>query len=144
LPCIRRFKIQLKRRPSNWYMVLPGEAVLPGEVAPLHKLMDPTNLRAVARGHNEAAQHRQKAYHDQRRRPAQVFVVGSWAYVYNKRMHPGFSSKLLPRFTGPFQVIQRLGESTYRLRNPVSGHRHHFSSNASEMKRFIPDADIGM
>jgi hypothetical protein len=60
-----------------------------------------------------------KAQSDSKRR-ALEFAIGDWVWL---RLHhrsaaciaPVKSSKLLPRFYGPYKVIERIGNVAYRL-----------------------------
>ena len=69
------------------------------------------------------AQSRQKSYVDVRRRPLE-FKVGDHVFlkVRPKRgvVKFGKRGKLLPRFTGPFKILERIGVVEYRLALPPS------------------------
>ena len=67
------------------------------------------------------AQSRQKSYADNRRRPLE-FQVGDHVFL---KVQPrrgivrfGQKGKLAPRFIGPFEILQRIGEVAYRLALP--------------------------
>ena len=69
------------------------------------------------------AQSRQKSYAD-RRRCLLEFMVGDWVSL---KVSPtrgvvrfGKRGKLSPRFIGPFEIVQRIGECAYRLALPPS------------------------
>jgi hypothetical protein len=63
------------------------------------------------------------AKHDLKRRDL-VFAVGDWVWL---RLHhrtavgitPARSTKLGPRYFGPYQVLARIGSVAYRLRLPA-------------------------
>ena len=69
------------------------------------------------------AQSRQKSYADVRRRPLE-FEVGDHIFlrVMPKRgvVRFGKHGKLSPRFTGPFEILERVGTFAYRLALPPS------------------------
>ena len=60
----------------------------------------------------KAAQSRQKAYADNRRRPLE-FEVGD--KVFLKVSPTGNKNKLAPRYIGPFEILDRIGPVAYRL-----------------------------
>ena len=68
-----------------------------------------------------AAQSKQKSYADHRRRPLE-FQVGDHVFL---RVSPckgvfcfGKKGKLAPRYIGPFEILQRVGEVAYQLALP--------------------------
>ena len=78
--------------------------------------------QAVQRGKAllQAAQQRQKAYYDSKRRllafkPGQKVMLST---EHIRLKSPG-TQKLLPRFIGPFAVVQRIGENAYKLQLPA-------------------------
>jgi hypothetical protein len=80
------------------------------------------NIRqAVKRGKQLllAAQQRQKAYFDSKRRDV-VFKPGQKVFLSTEhiRLKSVGTQKLLPRFIGPFAVVQRVGENAYKLQLP--------------------------
>ncbi|GJZ34341.1 putative reverse transcriptase domain-containing protein, partial [Tanacetum coccineum] len=67
----------------------------------------------------KAAQDHQKSYVDKRRKPLEFSVgdhvllkVSPWKGV----VHLGKKGKLAPRFVGPFEITERIGPVSYRLR----------------------------
>ena len=64
------------------------------------------------------AHSRQKSYANQRRRPLE-FLVGDFVFLKvsptKGMMWFGKCGKLSPRYIGPYQITQRVGEVTYRL-----------------------------
>ena len=71
----------------------------------------------------KTSQSRQKNYADKRRRPLE-FEAGDKVFlkVFPMRgvMRFGKKGKLSPRFTGPFEILQRVGKVAYRLALPPS------------------------
>ncbi|XP_075475662.1 uncharacterized protein LOC142508903 [Primulina tabacum] len=76
----------------------------------------------------KTAQSRQKSYADNRRRPLE-FEVGDHVFIkiapLKGIMRFGRKGKLSPRFIGPFEIIDRIGERAYRLALPPDLDRVH-------------------
>jgi hypothetical protein len=71
------------------------------------------------------AQQRQKSYADTKRREV-TFEIGDQVLLSTKNIKlnaPG-TRKLLPRFIGPFEVLQRVGEVAYKLNLPAEMRLH--------------------
>ena len=72
----------------------------------------------LIQSHLKAAQNRQKAYADKRRRPLE-FEVGDYVYLKVSPMRGvhrfGIRGKLAPRYVGPHQVLEQYGPVAYRL-----------------------------
>ena len=88
------------------------------------------------------AQSRQKSYADVRRRPLE-FKVGDHVFlkVMPKRGVVRFSKrgKLLPRFIGHFEILERVGTVAYRLALPPSMSSVHKVFHVSMLRRYTPD-----
>ena len=88
------------------------------------------------------AQIRQKSYADVRRRPLE-FEVGDHVFlkVMPKRGVVRFSKrgKLLSRFIGPFEILERVGTVAYRLPLPPSMSGVHEVFHVSMLWRYTPD-----
>ncbi|KAD3642317.1 hypothetical protein E3N88_31541 [Mikania micrantha] len=103
------------RAPICWNEV--GEKVIEGP-----ELVRITNEKvAIAREKLKEAQTRQKSYADQHRRDLE-FKVGEHVFL---KVSPcrgvrrfGIKGKLSPRFIGPFEILERVGEVSYRLALP--------------------------
>ena len=54
-------------------------------------------------------------------------------------MRFGKSGKLSPRYVGPFQVIERIGEAAYRLDLPADFTDAHDVFHVSMLRRYICD-----
>ena len=88
------------------------------------------------------AQSRQKSYADHRRREL-IFQVGDHVFL---RVSPtrgvmrfGVRGKLSPRYVGPFEVLDRVGEVAYRLALPPSLAGVHNVFHVSMLRKYVPD-----
>ncbi|KAD6795956.1 hypothetical protein E3N88_06852 [Mikania micrantha] len=103
------------RAPICWDEV--GEKTIEGP-----ELVQITNEKvAIARERLKEAQSRQKSYADKHRRTLE-FNVGDKVFL---KVSPcrgvrrfGLKGKLSPRFIGPFEILDRIGEVSYRLALP--------------------------
>ena len=86
-------------------------------------LTERDNLRAQAAAALESAQTTQRLSPDHPRQ----FAAGDrvWLSTKNIRMFGERSRKLLPKYTGPFQILERIGKSAYRLDLPSAMSRLH-------------------
>ena len=88
------------------------------------------------------AQSRQKSYADKRRRPLE-FKVGDHIFlkVTPKRrvVRFGKQGKLLPRFIGPFEILERVGIVAYRLALPLGMSGVHEVFHISMLQKYTPD-----
>ncbi|XP_059627297.1 uncharacterized protein LOC132270110 [Cornus florida] len=85
---------------------------------------------------------RQKSYADKRIRPLS-FEVGDHVFL---RVSPrkglmrfGKSGKLSPRFIGPFEILDRVGEVAYRLALPPQMDRVHNVFHISMLRKYEPN-----
>ncbi|XP_071688789.1 uncharacterized protein [Rutidosis leptorrhynchoides] len=103
------------RAPVCWNET--GEKLIEGP-----ELVRVTNEKvAIATNRLKEAQLRQKVYADKHRRPLE-FVVGDKVFL---KVSPwkgirrfGLKGKLSPRYIGPFEILDRVGEVSYRLALP--------------------------
>ena len=68
-----------------------------------------------------AAQSRQKSYCDLKRKALELEIgekVFLWVAPMKGVMRFGKNGKLSPRFVGPFEVLERVGEVAYRIALP--------------------------
>ena len=68
-----------------------------------------------------AAQSRQKSYCDLKRKALELEIgekVFLWVAPMKRVMRFGKNGKLSPRFVGPFEVLERVGEVAYRIALP--------------------------
>ena len=89
----------------------------------------------------ETAQSRQKSYADQRRRPL-AFKVGDHVFL---KIQPrrgvvrfGKKGKLSPRFIGPFEILDKIGEVAYRLALPPQLAGVHNVFHVSMLRKYEP------
>ncbi|XP_027768491.1 uncharacterized protein LOC114074698 [Solanum pennellii] len=85
---------------------------------------------------------RQKSYADRRVR-ALVIMEGNhvWLRVSPMKgmMRFGKKGKLRPRFIGPFEILSRVGEVSYKLALPPSLSAVHLVFHVSMLRKYIPD-----
>jgi hypothetical protein len=101
-----------------------------------------TELVKTIRQRLLTAQSRQKSYADRRRRPLS-FEVGDHVFL---KVSPrrglsrfGRKGKLSPRYIGPFDIIERIGEVAYRLALPPKLSGVHDVFHVSMLRRYEPD-----
>lgn len=95
---------------------------------------------AVIKATLKAAQSRQKSYHDQRKKPLS-FNVGDHAYL---KISPtrsvqrfGIKGKLAPCYIGPYQIIEKYGPVTYKLKLPDQLAAVHNVFHVSQLKKCL-------
>jgi hypothetical protein len=88
----------------------------------------------------EAAQAKQKSYHDKRRKPLQ-FEVGDHVYV---KVSPtkgvqrfGIKGKLAPRYIGPFEIKETCGPVAYQLKLPSHMSEIHDVFHVSQLRKCV-------
>ena len=90
----------------------------------------------------ETAQSRQKSYADKKRRPLE-FAIGDKVFLKISPMK-GITrfrkrGKLNPRFIGPFEILERIGQVAYRLALPPSMSGVHDVFHISMLRKYIAD-----
>jgi len=80
-----------------------------------------------------------------RHRRLHQFQVGDWVLLNNANFNVdnqfrGGSRKLRPRYDGPFQIVEKKGEDTFRLQLPENW-RIHDVFDVSKLKLYIPNDD---
>ncbi|XP_021984855.1 uncharacterized protein LOC110880686 [Helianthus annuus] len=96
----------------------------------------------LVRARLKAAQDRQKAYADKRRRPIEFQVgdyvllkVSPWKGIIRFRKR----GKLGPRYIGPFKILARVGKVAYRLELPPSIDGIHNTFHVSQLGKCLAD-----
>ena len=111
-----------------------------------HKIFGPDlvteaeNKVKVIQANLKAAQSRQKSYADKRREPLQ-FEVGDHVYL---RVSPtkgiqrfGIKGKLVPRYIGPFEILEICGQVAYQLQLPSRLAAIHDVFHISQLKKCV-------
>ena len=88
----------------------------------------------------DRAQQRQKAYADKGRRDAS-YQVKLLLNTQNLRFKSPGTPKLMPRWVGPFTVLERIGDVAYSLELPASM-RMHPVSHVSLLQRYCGDGRV--
>ena len=88
------------------------------------------------------SQSRQKSYHDKRRKDLE-FQAGEHVFL---RVTPMTgvgralkSKKLTPRFIGPYQITERVGNVAYRMALPPNLSNLHDVFHVSQLRKYIAD-----
>nr|GFB34770.1 putative reverse transcriptase domain-containing protein [Tanacetum cinerariifolium] len=88
---------------------------------------------------------RQKSYADKRRKPLEFSVgdyvslkVSPWKGVVRFRK----KRKLAPRFVGPFEIVEKIGLVSYRLRLPKELNGVHDTFHVSNLKKYLADLTL--
>ena len=90
----------------------------------------------------KAAQDRQKSYADKRRKDLEFEVedrVFLKLSIWKGVVRFGKRGKLSPRYTGPFEIVERVGPVAYRLDLPKELSRVHNVFHISMLRKYIPD-----
>jgi hypothetical protein len=74
-------------------------------------------LQGVVRENLAEARLKQKAQYDKNVRDNHNFKIGDLVWIHSSLPQLGLTQKLLPRFEGPFEVIEKVDQVTYRVRN---------------------------
>nr|GEU41246.1 putative reverse transcriptase domain, ribonuclease H-like domain, aspartic peptidase domain protein [Tanacetum cinerariifolium] len=88
---------------------------------------------------------RQKSYDDNRRKSLE-FEVGDRVMLklspWNGVIRFERKGKLAPRYVGPFEILERIGPVTYRLRLPEELSGVHDTFHVSNLKKCLADASL--
>ena len=96
----------------------------------------------VIRQRIQTAQSRQKSYSDNKRRDLE-FAEGDRVFLKvlprKGMIRQGKWGKLGPRYVGPFEILQKVGQVAYRLQLPASLGGMHDVFHISRLKKYYPD-----
>jgi hypothetical protein len=88
----------------------------------------------------KAAQSRKKSYADSKRRPV-TFNVGDFVYLRVRTLKGmrcfHVKGKLTPRYIGPFKILERRGEMSYKLELPMELSEFHDVFHISQLCRCL-------
>jgi hypothetical protein len=122
------------RTPLNWSQAREREIFGPDLV------LEAEEKVRVIKMNLEAAQARQKSYHDKRRKPLQ-FEVGYHVYL---KVSPtkgvqrfGIKGKLAPRYIGPYEIKETYGPVAYQLKLPPHMSAIHDVFHVSQLRKCV-------
>jgi hypothetical protein len=122
------------RTPLNWSQAGEREIFGPALV------LEAEEKVRVIKKNLEAAQTRQKSYHDKRRKPLQ-FEVGDHVYL---KVSPtkgvqrfGIKGKLAPRYIGPYEIKETCGPVAYQLKLPPHMSAVHDVFHVSQLRKCV-------
>ncbi|KAL4018231.1 hypothetical protein IC575_021821 [Cucumis melo] len=99
------------------------------------------NIKLI-RENLKIAQDRMKSYADKRRRDLK-FQIGEQVFLklspWRGVLRFGRKGKLSPRYTDPYQIIERVGPTAYRLEFPAKLTRIHDVFQVSMLRKYISD-----
>ncbi|XP_021980777.1 uncharacterized protein LOC110876927 [Helianthus annuus] len=112
------------------------------ELAPSDLITVTNEKIEMVRTRLKAAQDRQKAYADKRKRPIEFQVgdfvllkVSPWKGIIRFRKR----GKLGPRYIGPFKILARVGKVAYRLELPPALDGIHNTFHVSQLRKCLAD-----
>nr|GEV16266.1 putative reverse transcriptase domain-containing protein [Tanacetum cinerariifolium] len=127
------------RSPVLWAEI--GKSHLIG----LELVQETTNKVVLIKERLKAARDRQKSYADNRRKPLEfevgdlvLLIVSPWKGV----LRFGKKGKLASWYTGPFEILERIGPVAYRLRLPEELSNIHDTFHVSNLKKCLADAKL--
>jgi hypothetical protein len=126
------------KNPTNPVDINSREARVPAAEDTVKQITDSIK---VARDNIIKAQLMQKKYADQHRRDHK-FKIGDQVLLNNRNLNPADhrSRKLAPKFEGPFRIIAKFGDNSFKLDLPNKMNIH-ASFHASLLKPYTPNDD---
>ncbi|GJV65924.1 putative reverse transcriptase domain-containing protein [Tanacetum coccineum] len=129
------------RSPVCWTKV--GEA----QILSLELIQETTEKIIQIKQRMQVARNRQKSYADLKRKPMEFKVgdkvmlkVSPWKGVVRFGKH----GKLNPRYVGPFKVLEKVGEVSYKFELPEELSRVHNTFHVSNLKRCHADEPLAV
>jgi hypothetical protein len=122
------------RTPLNWSETGESQVFGPDVIKEAEEQVQ------LIRNRLKAAQSRQKGYADSRRRPL-TFQAGDFVYLRvtplkgMQRFH--VKGKLAPRYIGPYKVLERHGEMSYKLELPPKLCEFHDVFHVSQLRKCL-------
>ena len=99
---------------------------------------------AVIKQRMKEAQDRQKSWADLKRKEME-FEVGDFVFLNVKPIKSlqrgKYQGKLSPRYVGPYEVVEKVGNLAYRLALPTSLSNLHDVFHVSVLRKFLPNPD---
>ncbi|PKU59199.1 hypothetical protein MA16_Dca026721 [Dendrobium catenatum] len=101
-----------------------------------------TNKIRLIRDRLKAVQDGQRKHYDAKHRPVE-FEVGEFVFLKVSPMKGvqtfGKTGKLSPRFIGPYEIIEKIGNMPYRLDLPVHMQGIHNVFHISVLRKYVSD-----
>ncbi|XP_062075532.1 uncharacterized protein LOC133779606 [Humulus lupulus] len=123
------------RTPLHWDEV--GEKQILGREA----VREATEVVAKIRQRMLTAQCRQRSYTDLKRRELE-FSLGDQVFLrvslMKRVMHFGKKRKLNPRYIGPFEILEKVGQVAYRLTLPPALAETYNVFHISMLRKYVP------
>ena len=108
-------------------------------------IQETTDKIVQIKEHIRTARSRQKSYADNRRKPL-IFEVGDFVMLkvspWKGVFRFGKGNKLIPRYTGPFKIVEKVNDVAYRLELPEELNAVHHTFHISNLKKFVPDETV--
>ncbi|GJZ90364.1 putative reverse transcriptase domain-containing protein [Tanacetum coccineum] len=127
------------RSPILWTEVGEGQLIGPALVQETTEKISQINDRL------KVARDRQKSYADKRRKPLE-FSVGEYVLLkvspWKGVVRFGKKDKLTPRFVGPFEISERIGQVAYRLRLLEELNGVHDTFHVSNLMKCLVDPTL--
>ncbi|GJU02878.1 putative reverse transcriptase domain-containing protein [Tanacetum coccineum] len=115
------------------------------EIIARHGVPQTTDKIVQIKERLKTARDRQKSYADNLRKPLE-FSVGDKVLLkvspWKGMVRFGKTSKLSPRYVGPFEIVERVGPVAYRLRLPQELVGIHETFHVSNLKKFLADVNL--
>ncbi|WVY89838.1 hypothetical protein V8G54_035352 [Vigna mungo] len=131
------FEAVYGRPPPSLHRFIPGETLVE---AVSQELQNRDEALKQLRFHLERAQDVMVRQANKKRKPM-TFEVGDWVFLKirphrQSTMPTRLHSKLAARYFGPFQIIQKVGETAYKLQLPETA-RIHPVFHVSQLKKAV-------